>query len=125
MIALLLLQFQAHRINTIPLPSFVGRAVVKDVTKMGAAFFAFYFGTNPVFHKFNMFEITRIGEAGPAGARVKLGIGRKQLRAANRALVHARRVLIPIFPAKRRLRPALASNFLEFRIEFVISFHAY
>src|SRR5690349_18681157 len=87
-----LLQGQRAAVDAEALPAFVRRAVVEDVAEVGVAGFADDLGAAHeeavVGPQLDVLEVRRLGEAGPAGARVELGVGGEQLGAAADAAVH-------------------------------------
>src|SRR6185295_12310920 len=62
------------------------RPIVEDVTEVRVAVLADDLGAAheeaSVFAQLDVLEVHRLGEAGPAGAGVELGVGGEQLRAA-------------------------------------------
>lgn len=115
--AFLFLQIQARRVNAVALAAWP-RAVVEHVPQMRTAFFAAHFyaarTVTGVFAKFNILAIFRIGKTRPSRARIKFGIGRKQLLPARRAFVYTLIFRIYILSRKGSFGTAFAHNTILF-----------
>src|SRR4029453_17075084 len=61
-------------------------------------------------------------EARPAGARIELGDGVEKRRAAARAAIRSRIVLVPVFAAERALGPLLAGDLVLLGRKFLLPF---
>src|SRR5215207_6244709 len=111
---LLLIQRQGAAVDAVALAALVGRTVVEDVAEVGVAVLADDLGAAHeeavVRPQLDVLEVGRLGEAGPAGAGVELGVGGEQLGAAADAAVHALRLLVPVGTGERPLGAGLAGD---------------
>src|SRR5438309_444720 len=57
-------------------------------------------------------------KARPTSARIELCSGAEQFLSANRAVINARSMLIPVFPAERPLRAGLPRDLILLRRQF-------
>jgi hypothetical protein len=107
-----------RRIHTIPQPR-RPRAIREDVSQMRTTFVAndlladHYVGR--VGRRVDHLFVRRVKEAGPAAARIELFFRREKRLAAADAAIHALLMMVPIFAAKRGLRPFLSRHMKLFR----------
>ena len=122
------LQLKADRVYAVALAAFVRRAVIKDMSQMGAAFSADHFHAaypqRLILPQFDVLPVRRFGETRPAGARIELRIGRKKLRAADGASEHPPLVAIVVLSGERRFGAAFAGNMAQFRGKLAVLFDA-
>jgi two-component system, NarL family, response regulator LiaR len=120
---LLLIQRQRAAVDAVALAALVSGAVVEDVPEVGVAVFADDLRTAHeeavVGPQLDVLEVGRLGEAGPAGARVELGVGGEELGAATDAAVHPLRLLVDVGAGEGPLGARLAGHLVLLRGELL------
>ena len=89
---------------------------------MGTVYFIAYHAVTGIAAYGYVARLERLPEAGPAAARIELGVSVEQRLIATHAAVDARIMAIPVFTRERRLCAALAAHLVLFRGEFVAPF---
>src|SRR5690348_8456833 len=111
---LFLLQGEGAAVDAVALAAFVGGAVVEDVAEVGVAVLADDLGAAHeeavVRPQFDVLEVGRLGEAGPAGAGVELGVRGEELGAAADTSVHPVGLLVPVGAGEGALGPGVAGH---------------
>ena len=112
-------QLQRAAVDAVALAALVRRAVVEDVAEVGVAVLADDLGAAHeeavVGAQLDVLEVGRLGEAGPAGAGVELGVGGEELGAAADAAVHAGGLLVDVGAGEGALGAGLAGDLVLLR----------
>src|SRR5438477_3438858 len=123
--SVLLLKIERGRVHAIAQAAWL-RAVREDVAQVRIALSAQRFhaphSVAGVLFRAYVARINRSIKARPAGPRLELRIRLEQLRAAARASVQARVVVVPILAAKGWLRAFLPSHVILVRRQFLAPF---
>ncbi len=90
-------------------------AVVKNVTEMGSAAFAFHFDSlhskREIRMEFDVFLEKSVPEAGPTRSRLKFGVGAKERQLARSADVGALGVMVDKAAGKGSFGPSESADF--------------
>src|SRR5881394_2279232 len=108
-----LVQLQRAAVDAVAL-TVRSRPVIENVPEMGVAVFADDLGPPHqqavVRPQLDVLAVGRLGEAGPAGARVELGVGGEELGAAADAAVHPLALLVDVRSGEGALGAGLAGD---------------